>query len=100
MCNLAGPAKYRRVFFTQEVDACLKDVCFEVARRYEIRFIEIGTDNDHVPLLVQSVPTYSPTQVVRFTKSLTACEIFKQIPPIKKQLWAESFGQKTIFSTP
>ena len=34
--------------FTQEVDERLKEVCLEISKRYEIEFIEIGTDQDHV----------------------------------------------------
>ena len=96
--HLVCPAKYRRVVFTQEVDVCLKEVCLEIAKRYEIQFIEIGTDNDHVHFLVQSVPTYSPTQVVRIIKSLTAREIFKQVPSVKKQLWGGEFWAKGYFA--
>ena len=96
--HLVCPAKYRRVVFTHEVDACLKEVCLEIAKRYEIQFIEIGTDNDHVHFLVQSVPTYSPTQVVRIIKSLTAREIFKQVPSVKKQLWGGEFWTKGYFA--
>jgi len=39
------------------VDTVLKDVCFDIAKRYEIAFLEIGTDKDHVHFLVQSVPS-------------------------------------------
>ncbi|WP_321532788.1 IS200/IS605 family transposase [uncultured Desulfuromonas sp.] len=95
--HLVCPAKYRRVVFSQEVDECLKDVCLEIAKRYEIQFIEIGTDNDHVHFLVQSVPTYSPAQVVRIIKSLTAREIFKQVPSVKKRLWGGEFWTKGYF---
>jgi REP element-mobilizing transposase RayT len=31
--------------------------------RYEIRFLEIGAEKDHVHFLVQSVPTYSPSKM-------------------------------------
>ena len=51
------PAKYRRVVFSAEVDKELKAVCLEIAKRYEILFLEIGIDQDHVHFLVQSVPT-------------------------------------------
>ena len=30
-------------------------VCEEIEKRYDIRFLEIGTDDDHVHLLIQSV---------------------------------------------
>ena len=55
--HIVCPAKYRRVVFTNEVDQVLKEVCLEIAKRYEIDFIEIGTDQDHVHFLVQSVPS-------------------------------------------
>jgi putative transposase len=61
--HIVCPAKYRRVIFDAEVDTVLKDVCLDIAKRYEIAFLEIGTDKDHVHFLVQSVPSYSPTKI-------------------------------------
>ena len=46
--HIVCPAKYRRVVVTDEVDRVLKEVCLEIAKRYEIGFIEIGSDRDHV----------------------------------------------------
>jgi len=42
------PAKYRRVVFDDRVDEVLKDVCLEIEGRYQVKFLEIGTDKDHV----------------------------------------------------
>jgi REP element-mobilizing transposase RayT len=89
--HIVCPAKYRRVVFTDEVDGVLKEVCQEIAKRYEIIFIEIGTDRDHVHFLVQSVPMYSPTKIVRTIKSITAREIFRQVPDVKRKLWGGEF---------
>ena len=85
--HLVFPAKYRRVVFDDEVDGVLKEVCIEIGKRYQVKFLEIGTDKDHVHFLVQSVPTYSVTKVVTLIKSLTAREIFKRCPHVKKKLW-------------
>ncbi len=41
--------------------------------------------------LVQSVPMYSPTKIVRTIKSITAKEIFRQMPEVKKQMWGGEF---------
>jgi putative transposase len=46
--HIVCPAKYRRVIFDAEVDAVLKDICLDIAKRYAIVFLEIGTDKDHV----------------------------------------------------
>lgn len=70
--HIVCPAKVRRAVFSAEVDAGLRDVCLEIAARYEITFLEIGTDRDHVHFLVQSIPTHRPTRIVRVIKSLTA----------------------------
>lgn len=91
------PAKYRRVVFSKAVDQTLKNVCIEISKRYEVAFIEIGTDNDHVHFLVQSVPTYSPTQIITLIKSITAKEIFKTNPEVKAQLWGGAFWTSGYF---
>ena len=91
------PAKYRRVVFSKEVDTRLKDVCIEISKRYEMNFIEIGTDKDHVHFLVQSVPSYSPTQIITMIKSITAKEIFKKNPEVKKLLWGGAFWTSGYF---
>ena len=70
--HLVCPAKYRRVVFTEEVDNHLKSVCLEISKRYEVQFVEIGTDRDHVHFLVQSVPKYSATRIAQIVKSITA----------------------------
>jgi putative transposase len=95
--HLVCPAKYRRVVFDAKVDTVLKEVCLEIAKRYELAFLEIGTDRDHVHFLVQSVPTYSPTKIVKTIKSLTAREIFKRVPAMKKQLWGGELWSKGYF---
>ena len=85
------PAKYRRAVIDEKVDQVLKDVCLEIAQRYQIEFLEIGTDKDHVHFLVQSVPSYSPTKIITIIKSFTAREVFMRVPSVKKQLWGGEF---------
>ena len=95
--HLVCPAKYRRVVFTEEVDTVLKEICLEIAKRYEVQFLEIGVDRDHVHFLVQSVPMYSPTKVAKIIKSITAREIFVRVPSVKKALWGGEFWTKGYF---
>lgn len=87
MYHIVCPAKYRRAVFTPPVGRKLKEVCLEIGKRFEVTFLEIGTDEDHVHFLVQSVPAYSPKRIVRLIKSITAREIFRACPEVKKQLW-------------
>jgi putative transposase len=79
------PTKYRRVVFTQQVTDKLGGICVEISERYEIHFLEIGTDRDHTHFLIQSVPMYSPKQIVQITKSITGRQLFKWEPALKRQ---------------
>ena len=93
--HIVCPAKNRKAVFTGEMDEKLKEICAEIALRYKIEFLEIRTDENHVHFLVQSVPKYSPTKIVRTIKSITAKEIFRQLPEEKK-LWGGEFWSRWI----
>lgn len=97
MYHIVCPTKYRRVVFDEQVEEILRKVCLEISKRYEIDFIEIGTDKDHVHFLVQSVPVYRPTDIVKIIKNITAREIFAQAPDVKKKLWGGEFWSKGYF---
>ena len=81
------PAKYHRVIFDNRVDEILVQTCKEISKRYEINVLEIGTDGDHVHFLIQSVPSLSPTEIVGIIKSISAREILRLCPQVKKKLW-------------
>ena len=95
--HIVSSAKYRRVVFSEKVDEALVLTCEELEKRYDVRFLEIGTDNDHVHFLIQSVPTYSVTKIVTILKSLISREVFKQCPEVKKQLWGGEFWSVGYF---
>jgi len=65
----------------------LEKVCFEISERYCFEFDAIGSDGDHVHLFVGAEPKYSPSKIMQIIKSITARQIFKQDPEIKKQFW-------------
>ncbi|WP_257326203.1 IS200/IS605 family transposase [Pseudoalteromonas rhizosphaerae] len=97
--HLVFPAKYRRAVLDVGVDRAITEICVEIEKRYEIKFLEIGTDEDHIHFLVQSVPTYSITKLVTMIKSLTAREVFKKCPHVKKQLWGGEFWSDGYFAS-
>jgi REP element-mobilizing transposase RayT len=91
MYHIVCPVKYRRAVIDEAVEKKLWEVCLGIEARYEIKFLEIGTEADHVHFLVQSVPTYSLEQIVRTIKSITAKKIFESCPEVKKMLWGGEF---------
>ena len=99
MYHLVFPAKYRRAVIDAEVDEVLKETCIEIEKRYQVKFLEIGTDRDHVHFLVQSVSMYSVTKLVGMIKSITAREVFRRCPKMKKQLWGGEFWTDGYFAS-
>jgi len=93
------PAKYRRAVLDDGVDRVIALTCAEIEKRYEIKFLEIGSDENHIHFLVQSVPMYSVSKLVTMIKSLTAREVFKKCPHVKKQLWGGEFWSDGYFAS-
>ena len=91
------PAKYRRVVFSKIVDETLRDVCIEISKRYDVEFLEIGTDKDHVHFLIQSVPVLSASKIIQMVKSITAREVFKLHPEVRQKLWGGEFWTDGYF---
>jgi REP element-mobilizing transposase RayT len=89
--------KYSREVLSPKVIRILLQTCKKIEERYEITFLEIGADGDHIHFLVQSVPMYSVTKIVRTIKSLTAKGIFKHAPGVKRALWGGEFWSNTYY---
>jgi putative transposase len=89
--HLVCPVKYRRSVLTEPVERSLVEVCKAIEERYEIHFIEIGCDENHVHFLIQSVPMLSAKNIAQTVKSITAKELFRLHPEVKHQLWGGQF---------
>jgi len=97
MYHIVCPAKYRRAVISTEVERKLREICEGIEARFEIIFLEIGAEKDHVHFLVQSVPTYSPAKIVQTIKSITAKKIFEACPDVKKALWGGEFWTRGYY---
>jgi putative transposase len=69
----------------------LKKIFTEIEKRYCLEFDAIGTDGDHVHIFVGAAPRYSPSRVMQILKSISAKQMFKAFPEIKKELWGGEF---------
>ena len=95
--HIVCPTKYRRKVISEKVDRTLKQICLEIEERYDIYFLEIGADRDHVHFLVQTIPKYSVTQLIKIIKSIIAKQIFAQCPEVKDELWGGEFWTDGYF---
>ena len=96
--HIVLPVRYRRKVFNEEVENTLKDICIGITQRYEINFLEIGSDEDHIHFLIQSVPKISVTEIVKTVKSITAKHIFKRHPEVKSMLWGGKFWTSGFYA--
>lgn len=96
--HLVFPLKYRKKVITAEIGSSLRSICLEISERYEIEFVEIGHESDHVHFLVQSVPKLSVSKIVRTVKSITAKELFRRHPEVKQLLWGGNFWTSGFYA--
>ena len=84
--------KYRKDMFLEDKYLLFfKETLKEISRRYFFTFETVGIDEDHVHMLVQAALRYSPSNVIQIIKSITAKQLFKNFPEIKKELWGGEF---------
>ena len=89
--HIVFPVKYRKSLLRSEVVEYLKEIFKNIEYRYEIEFEKIGYDKNHIHILCSFPPTKSGGEIVKTIKSITAREIFKKFPEIKKDLWGGNF---------
>ena len=84
--------KYRRKLLKpKDRSDYLKYILKEIGERYSFELEEMGTDGDHIHVFVGAAPKYAPSRVMQILKSISAREMFKRFPDIRKQLWGGEF---------
>ena len=96
--HLVFPLKYRKKIINEEIGKSLKEVCIGISERYEVQFLEIGYESNHVHFLVQSVPNYSVSEMVRMLKSITAKQLFQMHPELRELLWGGKFWTSEYYA--
>jgi len=89
--HIVFPVKYRKALLDDEVVKIIRQTAVGIEQRYAIEIETMGMDKDHIHLLCGAHPKVSPGQIVRIFKSITAREIFRIKPEVKKQLWGGEF---------
>ena len=95
--HLVWVPKYRKHIFDDEIRKSVKEVFQKIAEEYEFEIDTMEVMEDHVHIFVEAPPRYSPSQIVQIIKSISAREIFKKYPKLKKQLWAHELWNDGYF---
>ena len=84
--------KYRKALLNPGVEQCIRETITGIAERYEFVFDELGFDQNHVHIFCGAKPTIAPMSIVAIVKSITARQVFKTFPKLKREeLWGGEF---------
>ena len=83
--------KYRKDLITPEMFSFMKTICKGIQERYYLYFDALGYESDHVHLVIEGAPRYSPSRIMQICKSIIAIQTFKQFPEIREELWGGEF---------
>jgi len=79
--------KYRKGIFTKEVAEYAKLVFQRIAEEYDMIIDAMDIVEDHVHIFLEAPPKLSPSRIVQILKSISARELFRQFPRLRKELW-------------
>lgn len=94
--------KFRFGVIKGDVEQKLKDILAKICEKYEYEIIELKVMTDHIHIFLSVKPTIAPTDVVRTLKSISAIQLFKKFPKLKKfyarcgSLWSKGYFVSTI----
>ena len=83
--------KYRKCLITDEIFDFMKTLFSEITERYYLYFDALGSDGDHLHIVVEAAPRYSPSRIMQICKSILAIQTFKQFPELREELWGGEF---------
>jgi putative transposase len=89
--HIVFPVKYRKALRDEAVTTIIRETALEIAERFPIEMEAIGTDKNHIHLLCNAHPKVAPGRIVQIFKSITAREIFRRKPTVKRVLWGGEF---------
>ena len=79
--------KYRKKLLNSEIFDFMKIICKDIEQRYYLFFDALGSDGDHLHIVVGGAPRYAPSQIMQICKSILAKQVFKQFPELREELW-------------
>ena len=97
--HLVWCPKYRKnIFGQEEIRERAGQLIKEISEEYGFEIEEMEVAEDHVHILISFPPKRSIGEVVRTIKSISARELFREFPRIRKRLWAGELWEDGYFA--
>ncbi len=95
--HLVWVPKYRARILGAEEKQYLKKVFKEIAEEYEFQIDTMEVMSDHVHVFIEAPPSYAPARVVQIIKSISAKELYKKYPELRKKMWSGAIWEEGYF---
>ena len=91
------PRYRRKIFLNSQVEERFKTLVREICDELEIEVIAMECDQDHVHLFLNTLPTFSPTDIMAKIKGVTSKKLREEFPHLQHlpSLWTRSYFVST-----
>ena len=91
------PRYRRKIFLNSQVEERFKTLVQEICDELEIEVIAMECDKDHVHLFLNTLPTFSPTDIMTKIKGVTSKKLREEFPHLQHlpSLWTRSYFVST-----
>ena len=100
--HLVWCPKFRFKVINDNIKRSLKNILVDICNEYQYKILELEVMPDHIHIFLSAQPTVAPTDIVRTLKSISAIDLFKEYPELKKfyarcgSLWSKGYFVSTI----
>ena len=89
--------KYRKRILMPEIADYAKLVFRKIAEEYDMVIDTVEVVEDHVHIFLEAPPRLSPSRIVQILKSMSARELFREFPRLRRQLWGGKLWSRGYF---
>ena len=95
--HLVWAPKYRRWITREDIRQRAAELFREIAEDFQFEIEEMEVAKEHVHLFLNFPPRYSISKVVGILKSISASQMFREYPELKKHLRKREFWEDGYF---
>jgi putative transposase len=92
------PKRRKNIFIDKETGERAEQIIREICEEYGFEITEMEVAEDHIHILISFPPRRSIGEVVRIIKSISARQLFREFPKLKKRLWTGELWEDGYFA--
>ncbi|HDR8072503.1 TPA: IS200/IS605 family transposase [Bacillus cereus] len=91
------PRYRRKIFLRKDVEGRFKELVQEICDELEIVIVALECDNDHTRMFLNTLPEFSPADIIAKIKGLTSKKLREEFPHLKHlpSLWTRNYFVST-----